>query len=275
MSDIFEILSKSLEKTSIIWLILSGAIGGGISYTLKFIYDEVIKRKLDKAYDIKKKIDKYSAPLLKSGVSLERHINNFIRNIEKKWFEESDYYRYATLYRFCEFFSWVYILEKEVVYLEYQTTGKTKDFNDKLNHIFKATTSFGYFKRLVSDESKLSESAIPRLLFQSIGESFVSKTDGEYQILSFNDFINSYDELKNTLWMKRLLDFFQDIDSTANTLKWDRLILLGAKLKDFLLLLDQNNLYIENIKYVNTELIKTKGVVSALQPVSRKNKLLN
>lgn len=254
-------LEKIFQEFSIAWLFLSGIIGGLTSLSLKFVFEEIIGYQLKRKREIKQAVRQYSAPLIRTGDSLERRINNLIRNIDKNWFKEGEYYRSSTLFTFGEFFAWVYILEQRVNYLQFTSSRQTKLFEDRLNGVFRAITSLSSYFREVPDSKQKSESNIPRLILRAIGEKMTKKNENELIPISYTEFIENYkikpDEYSS---IHELQKFLENVDPEQDSLKWDRLILLGGNLKKLIFFLEKRKKKMPSHLIANLELIKNEEV---------------
>jgi phosphate/sulfate permease len=254
-------LYKSFQEYSVAWLLISGILGGAISFILKFFFDEIIGHYLKKKREVKKVVKHYTAPLIRTGSSLERRVNNIIRNIDKGWLKSSEYYELSTLFIFGEFFAWVYILEQRVNYLQFSSSRKTKIFENRLNGIFRAMTSLSsYFRQLPDTEEKL-KSNVPRLVFRAIGEKMTKKEDGQLYPISYSEFTESFkkepDKYSSIVELKK---FLHEVDPKQDTIKWDRLIILGANLRKLLYFLKKKRRKVPYDHFVNIELIKNKEI---------------
>ena len=248
-------LYRSFEEHSIFWLITSGIIGGIITLTLRFFFDDILKMKLEQRRTLNKIVKHYSSPLLRAGFSLERKVNGYIRDIDKGWYENEDpYYKLSLLYGFGEFLAWIRILEREKNFLEFNRSKHTKDFEKRLHGIFRAITSFAYFRH-VTDTDKVNQSIIARLYLTAIGEVMTVEEEGQYIVLDFTTFCKLYQQKKEVYGWFQALDIFLTKAKT-NELTWDRLIMLQTHLKHFCFFLDKEKNYIRNDEYRNLELMK-------------------
>ncbi|MCG8331769.1 MAG: hypothetical protein MI974_29050 [Chitinophagales bacterium] len=256
-------LYRSFEEHSIFWLITSGVIGGIITLALKFFFEDILKKKLEQRRTLNKIVKHYSSPLLRTGFSLERKVNGYIRDIDKGWYENTDpYYKLSLLYGFGEFLAWIRILEREKNFLEFSRSKKTKDFEKRLHGIFRAITSFAYFRH-VADADKVDQSLIPRLYLTAIGEMMIADKEGDYNVLDFTTFCKLYQQKEEVYNWFQALDIFLTKAKT-NELTWDRLIMLQTHLKHFCLFLDKEKSYIRNNEYRNLELMKDATARKAL-----------
>ena len=69
-----ETLIHSFENNTIVWLLISGGIGGLIGALIKFIFEQVLSIKLQNVRTAKNAIKKYKYPLLRAAYTLDRRI---------------------------------------------------------------------------------------------------------------------------------------------------------------------------------------------------------
>jgi hypothetical protein len=101
---------------------------------------------------------------------LERQINNLVRNADSGWYATSDYYRLSALYSFGEYLALVRIVERRFDYLTIESSRSGRRFNDRLNGLCRALSSFAYF-RWITDIEVVDASLVPCRLMTAIGES--------------------------------------------------------------------------------------------------------
>ena len=259
-----EWFNQSFEQNSILWLILSGLIGGSIPVLLKLISEQFITYNLKRSRELRKVIQHYSSPLLRTGQSLERRVNNFIRSGDEDWILDSEYYKLSTLYVFGEFLAWVRILERKTNFLEFRSTKKTRMFERYLYGSFRALTSFAYFRK-IPDKTRIGNSAIERMYLTAIGEVMIQEGDKENPVLDFTSFVDGYYNNPNGFrWFRELENFL--VQTQKDSLRWDRLILLQCNLKRFLWFMDEKKRMISDKRrvFVNMDSFKNESVKEEL-----------
>lgn len=258
-----EWLNASFEDNSIAWLLIASILGSVITLSLKFLFEDVIKFHINQKRQLNKIVSHYSSPLLRTGLSLERRVNNFIRSIDQDWYGQGDdYYRMSTLYVFGEFLAWVRIIERKKNYLEFTKSKRSREFDQRLYGAFKALTSFAYFKER-EDLKEVGMSAIPRMILTGIGEAMTFEKGEDYAVLEFTEFVNKYyEEPDRFRWFEPLDTFLKS--AKDNALVWDRLIILQAHLKHFVLFLDKDQSHVRNKNYANLDLMKDKEAQKGL-----------
>ena len=239
----FDFLISSFQEFSPIWLILSAGIGGFIGATIKFIFEQLLEPKLKRKRESKIALKKYSDPLLRSADSLDRRLENFIKFVNEKWFDDKkdDYYKISTLYLFGSYFGWSKIIENEA-YLEFETSKTEKNFYINFNRVYKGLTGFQYFKDLDKDVSP--QLGIHRLVLTAIGELMIKENleKQSKELISFIEFTEKYSFDSNfKKWFKSIEDLFSDTTNSSMNPKWNRLIIFATNLRVFIHFLDSSN----------------------------------
>ena len=243
---------------SVLWGFIGIVIGAGS----KFFFDHLLAHRLLRRKEIKSVVRQYSRPVLRSGESLERRINNFILNHKRHWFENDEYYRLSTLYQFGCFLGWVLRLEYEVVFLEFENLKASREFNIRLNTVFKAFTGFEYFEGIDDFEAK-DASTIPRLVLTAIGELMIagSAQDKNVSLVGFTTFVKNYKtDSQYKKWFGHLTSFLSNLKVSSRDLRWDRLILIGATLRRLIWFLDPNSTCTRSRQICNIDLIQNPCV---------------
>ena len=242
-----EFILRSFEEYSIIWIIISAGIGGLIGSLIDFIFNQLITPKLQISRDSKAAIKKYRYPILRSADTLDRRLENLIKFVDRKWFDdpEDDYYRLSTLYLMGCYFGWSKVLEDEA-FLEYELSNKkAKQFSIQFNRVFKGLTGFYYFKDVKDSEmSDIKQASVPRLALTAIGELMLKKSkseDGMPSVLDFVEFIRQYESSPDfKRWFGYLEQLLSDLKRDGNDAKWNRLVVFASNLRGFVAFLDKD-----------------------------------
>ncbi|WP_157647633.1 hypothetical protein [Actinomycetospora chiangmaiensis] len=173
----------------------------------------------------------YTTPLLRSSESLERQINNLVRNVDKKWYQTSDYYKLSLLYGFGEYLYLVHAIERRFGFVAIDRSRAGRRFNYRLNGLYRAVTSFRYF-RWSDDEGSVADSAIPRRMLTAIGEVMASADPpGDQGCMLFTEFcIAHQQDAQFRRWFADLDNFLIGAES-GSQYYWDRLIAAEANLR--------------------------------------------
>ncbi len=258
-----EFILRSFEEYSIIWIIISAGIGGLIGSLIDFVFNQLIAPKLQISRDSKAAIKKYRYPILRSADALDRRLENLIKFVDKKWFDDSedDYYRLSTLYLIGCYFGWSKVLEDEA-FLEYELSNKkAKQFSIQFNRVFKGLTGFYYFKDVNHSEMPdIKQASVPRLALTAIGELMLKTPKNEDEmpsVLDFVEFIRQYESSSDfKRWFRYLEQLFSNLKRDKNDAKWNRLIIFFSNLREFVAFLDKEGRQtsrrrIEYLKYLD------------------------
>jgi hypothetical protein len=234
-------LTGSFENNSIIWILISGVIGGIVGAAIKSFFEEVINPKLRERRTIKKVVNKYTLPIIRSADSLQGRIFNFLSGVKHQGFNISadEQYRLSTLYIFAQFLGWVRVLELEVPFLDFQTTDQTRAFHTRLYTVFKGFTSTYYF----TDKGKenVEVFTVYRTVLTAIGDVVVLKEDGSKYVMGFAEFASRIEKDKEfSRWFENLEKLFTGLEATETDTRWDRLIIIYAQLNALRWFLDSS-----------------------------------
>jgi hypothetical protein len=231
-------LTGSFQQYSIAWILVSAFVGGVVGSATKFLFEDVFRPRLGLRRDAKAVLARFTTPLLRSSETLERQINNFVRNADKDWYRTSEYYRLSTLYAFAEHLAWVRLVERRLGFIAIEHSRRGRRLDEGLNGLFRAMSSFRYF-RWSSDEAAVERSAVPRRLFTAMGEITIVKEDGEDAVMEFSDFcIRCVNDQQFRHWFHELNGFLEGVRD--DSFRWDRLIAAGANLRALVRLLGSN-----------------------------------
>jgi hypothetical protein len=256
-------LTQSFQQYTVAWIVISSLVGGMIGAFVKFLFEDVLRPFFGWRRDTAAIVRRYTTPLIRSAESLERRINILVRNEQRKWFEEDEYFRLSTLYVLGEYLGWVRIVERRFGFLPFESSRRGRKFNRHLNGLFRALTSHAYF-RAHPDTDAVERSVVPRLMLTAIGEAM--RREGENDaVLGFTEFLLAY--ARDPQFRR----WFADIESLlrsahrSNPLCWDRLIAAEATLRALVVFLDPRGAMTASRKLANLELLVDEHVARALE----------
>ena len=104
---ILDMLSRSFEQNTILWIVISGVVGAFITSVVKFIFEQTLPEWQQKKAS-KIAIQKYSFPLLRSAYNLDTTIQTLLHSSDKRRFDSSkdEYFHLKVLYFFGCFLGW-------------------------------------------------------------------------------------------------------------------------------------------------------------------------
>lgn len=258
-------LTHPFEQYSIVWLLLSAFLGGVIGTGTKFFFEDVLRPGLGWRRDAKRALRDVTIPLLRAANTLERQINNLVRNVDSHWFSESQYYRLSTLYTFGEYLARVRIIERRVDYVTVEASRAGRRFNDRLNGFYRAMCSFTYF-RSYQDTAAVDLSQVPRRMLTAMAECMLLDEEAQPRIRSFSQFCILYEtDPQFARWFADLDLFLRRADARGDPLRWDRLIAAGANLRALVLELDGHRLLGTRRELSNLERLQHVNVAIQLQ----------
>ena len=256
-------LTQSFDEHTAAWILISSLIGGVIGASVKFFFEDVLRPRLGYRREAKAVVRQYTTPLVRSAEALERRINILIRNDERRWYDDDEYFRLSTLYVFGEFLGWVRIVERRFGFLPFESSKRGAEFNRRLNGLFRALSSHAYF-RAYPDVDAVDRTQVPRLMLTAVGE--VMTRPGETSaVLEFTEFLRAYaSEPQFRRWFAELDALLREAHP-ADPLRWDRLIAAGANLRALLVFLDPRGGMVRRRALANLDRIATAEVRAALE----------
>jgi hypothetical protein len=222
-------------------LIVSSLVGGIIGSAVRFGFEDILRPRLGASREIQATTRKYTTPLIRSAESLERRINNFLRNIDLGWYGTDDYYRTSTLYVFANYLAWIQIIEENFGFLPYESSRFGRVFNRRLNGFFRAMSSFSYFS-WCADRSAVEESQVPRLALTALGE--LTENPDASAPLRYSEFVAVYRDNEELRGAFSYLDKFLRGAEAGDLFRRDRLIAAGANLRALIRLLDEHGRFV-------------------------------
>lgn len=240
-------LIRSIEEHSVLWVVLSAGVGGVIGAFLKYLFETVFATRYKQKVTARRLLRRYRFPLLRAADTLDRRLENMIRFIEKKWYEdpEEDYYRLSTLYLFGSYLGWCKILE-DMAFFEFESSDrKARAFSICFHRVYKTLTSFYYFSPITGNEVKgIEEATVPRFALTAISELMV-KNAGENkdkvpQVWGFVEFSKRMEEsVEFRKWFRYLENaILLNHSPSKSSARWNRLILVATMLRAFVAFLD-------------------------------------
>ena len=247
-------LTRSFQEQSLVWLLLSAFVGGVMGTGVKFLFEDVLRPRVGWRRDARRAVQGITVPLLRATDSLERWINNWVRNVEAQWYSTSDYYRLATLHSFAEYLGWARIMERRFGYVAIESSRAGSRFNRRLNGLYRALSSFAYFQS-VHDAEKVGASSVPRKMFTAMGDIMIASIEPA-SVLQFDVFCVRYEtDPQFRRWFADLDAFLRGADPKTDSFKWDRLIAAGANLRALAVELDTDRRVSRQPRIVNLGLL--------------------
>jgi phosphate/sulfate permease len=248
-------VTQSFQEHTVTWLVISSVVGGIIATAIRFLFEDIFRPAIGWRREAKQIVHRYTVPLVRSADNLERRINILIRNEKKRWFENDEYFRISTLYQFGELLGWIRIVEREVGFLPFESDKRCREFNRRINGVFRALCSHAYFhRRWFPDVDAVDASIIPRLMLSAIGEAMTEAKDRK-AVIEFTEFVTTYaNNERFRRWFLELETFLRNVHPT-DSLRWDRLIAAGTNLRALVWFLDPHNKMVGRRSAENQDLL--------------------
>lgn len=237
-------LTHAFGQFTLGWVLISSVVGGAVGAGLKFLFEGLLTPRLTRRREARRLIDLYTAPLTRSAEALERLINNHVRNFDRGSYEQSPYFRLSTLYNFGEYLAWIKLIERDFGFVDYGSSRRSREFSKLLNGLFKALTSFAYFRWVEGSvdipDGAVEGSRVPRNMLRAIGEAMVDDS-GERRTKEFTQFVLLFEKDDQFARWFRELDVMLLRAEQGNLFARDRLIAAGANLRALVVFLDPHN----------------------------------
>lgn len=245
-------LQQSFQENSILWLLLSSILGGVIGASARFVFDVILPQQLQQKRQVIAVKRKYRTPILLAAEELRRRLENMIQHIDaiesQGWLSDRDppgYYYPSTLYVVGQFFGWLQILRRTVVYLDFTTTKETRQFEGFLEAIEDAFSSPALLgKASTSSPAHSRDKWVVSYFLQAIGAWMIIREDGEYRT---RDYASFYERIHGPehaesfkRWFAPLGDMFHDLK--ADDARFRRIVATHAILNAFIEHIDPRHL---------------------------------
>jgi hypothetical protein len=241
------LLSRSIQEHTVLWILISAGLGGLIGAVIKFVFETVAAFQYQQRFTAKKMLRTFRHPLLRAADSLDRRLENMINFIGKKWYEDphDDYYRLSTLYLFGSYLGWCKILE-DAAYLELEASDQSaREFSIRFYRVFKALTGFWYFSGLDEGEiDGIEEATVPRLALTAISELMLhNSSEDKGQMPKLLGFVEFAKQLRESSEFQKWFAYLEkgiltDHKPSRTSARWNRLLVVASTLRAFVAFLD-------------------------------------
>ena len=218
-------LNLAFNEQTVAWLLVSSIGGGVVGAIVTFVFDDFIRYNLASRRERSRIYLRYRNPLLQRTISLERQINNILRNRGEHWLEDS-YFRLSVFYRFGTFLYWVYRIEIESGFLDIGGTRRAQDFS---KHLYAPFSGLSSIRRYGLDP----DTAIPRDILRAIGEEMATASSSAAEALpmGFAAFSRKYEEdAQFRYWFERLGSMLSRLATLPADADVERMVIAGAHL---------------------------------------------
>lgn len=194
----WELLTKSFQQYSLLWLLLSAFVGGVIGSLTKFTFEIWLKTRLEERRAASATLARLKYPLVRAADALDRRLENFSRHAAGRGLFENDaYYCESTLYVAGCYFGWALILERLAFSRHHLSDRHARNFSKSFAHVFKSLTNRSYMQDFRGDVPTVALEGIPRFQLMAIGEQMIntppeSWRQQEPDIISFTEFKRRY-----------------------------------------------------------------------------------
>lgn len=250
--QMFDWLQLSFEQNTILWLLVSSVLGGIVGASMRFVFDVILPQQLQQRREVIAVKRKYRTPILLAAEELRNRLGNIIKNIkliEKDgWlkYDPPGYYYISTLYVVGQFFGWLQILRRTVVYLDFTSTKETRQFERFLDAIEKSFSDPGLFQG--ASTTNFSTTTKDRWVFsfilQAVGDVMVLDEEENFRTIkyaTFHERFATHDENNSfKQWLHFVGQLFQDLKE--GDLRFRRIVAIYLTLSAFIKHIDPNHL---------------------------------
>jgi len=248
---VVDLLFRSFEEHSIVWIILSAGVGGLIGATIDFLLQNVLTSRMQSSKAARDAINRYKYPLIQSVESLRKLIELLFQFVEanREDMITDEYFKLSYLYTFGRFLALSEIIEDTAIFKYEPSSSRTKKLHINFYGVFKAMTNFSYYQNIEEiPVDRVRAVTVPRLYLKAIGEIMVDRTvkeSGEPGIpIGFVKFTTKYYTDKAfAQWFEPLVQLLDASWQGKQGLAWSRLVLLTTKLNVLSYTLDPRGKY--------------------------------
>ena len=233
------ILRFDLGEFTLGWFLLSVVVGGVLGAGIKYLFEVQLPESLKQRRLIRRRIRKYSYPLLQAASDVELRIDNMLRNgVKNDWLgckimreieqgkgflEDPDkrgYFLLSSLYVFARYFAWVEILRREARFVEFPFGKESNGLFGvlhKVNNAFRCTT---LWSNSPEKQHFKDSTGLYRHVQSAIGETMIVERNKELECLSFREFANKYRSPENSdfrFWLRSLASYFEGLSGVDIT----------------------------------------------------------
>lgn len=227
--------------------IVGGLVAAGAKFVLDFYLSERIKRRW-RTIDTKRR---YSAQIIRAADELAGRLGNLSRHLNDgkatHWLRPLDdkaetptipfhrYYFSSTVYLLAQLISWIEVLKREQIFLDFATVKETRTFNAYLELFY---SILSYSALTGSDSERQSKNYwIYYHYLGGIGQSlFANKDDDKLRCVTFHEFCSKFksgeDDFRS--WMREIEALIVSLSVEDNDVRWRRLQMLRLCLDQFL-----------------------------------------
>lgn len=233
LDDLSTLITTSWEENTIVWIVISGAIGGILTQFFKFIFERTIPEwQRKKATRVA--IQKYSYPISQSATTLISTIKNILDNPDQV---NDQRHKLNAIYDFACFFGWIQILLNESFEEGLETPQNLRRYEatarylNNLNSLISDITNDSYRSYMPYQTDLTSEVlgslTIPRWTFSVIGELMISYNvdSNSPTVISRVEFAQKYEDASNTKkWFESLDSLLLGLQKSKFNYQWNMLV---------------------------------------------------
>jgi hypothetical protein len=235
-------LQQSFQENTVLWLFISSTLGGIIGASTRLVFDVILPRQLQQKGDVIAVKRKYATPILRAAEELRRRLENMINHIDaiekQGWLshEPPGYYYYSTLYVVGQFFGWLQILRRTVVYLDFTTTKETQKFERFLQAIEKGFTDPDLLQGTGVSYGPPADGDrwIYSFGLQAVGDRMIISDADKHRTIDYASFHRQFTQQSNDefrQWFEPLEKMFHGLK--ANDVRFRRMVATHAILNSF------------------------------------------
>lgn len=227
--------------------VVGGLIAAGAKFVFDFYLSERIKRRW-RTIDTKRQ---YSAQIIRAADELAGRLGNLSRHLTDgkatKWLRPIDesaetpnipfhrYYFSSTVYLIAQLISWIEVLKREQIFLDFATVKETRTFNSYLE-LFYSILSYSALTGSDSERQPRNYWIYYHYL-GGIGQSlFTYKDDDNLRCVTFHEFCSRFKSEENDFrsWMREVEALIAGLSADSDDVRWRRLQMLRLCLDQFL-----------------------------------------
>ncbi len=239
---------------------VAGAVLGGlVAAAARFVFDFYLSEKIKRRWQTIEIKRRYAAQIIRAADDVSGRLGNLSRHLQDglatEWLRPIDknkelhnvpfsrYYFSSTTYLMAKLITWIEILKREQIFLDFASVDETRKFNSYLEFIY-CILSFASLTEGGSERSPNNHWIYYHYL-GGIGEScFVPGSAGAgLRCMTFHEFCDGYKSEQGNFrsWIEEVEKIFINLSSESDP-RWERLQMLRLCLDRFLDFADPKSL---------------------------------
>lgn len=149
------------------------------------------------------------------------------------WSADYGYFMSSTVYYFAQYFCWTRLMQQQMGYELFESTGDMRKFIDYVNTIGDTLSRFPYYPD--GDPDDMRDFQVFRLQQRAIGELLLTRLPSGEQVMTYREFFDKWSANTDEEFLRHIKPIVQFLNAIKNSgdLRWTRLDRLVSDLDEF------------------------------------------